>query len=110
MWPYPPRVAPALRAPANQSGPWDWGFHAVRGGVDPTTQENSIFVPGVSEVERYGRMSEPGMGPNASRVRRDWGGLPRRATLAARALPPDWPRADREERSANGIEAQKTQG
>ena len=34
-------------------------------------------------------MSEPGMGPNPPRVRRDWEGCPE-ATLAARASPPDW--------------------
>ena len=41
-----------------------------------STRKNSIFVPGVSELETYGRMAEPGMGPNPPRVRRDWGGSP----------------------------------
>lgn len=34
------------------------------------------------------------MGPNHSRVRRDWGELPRESTSAARALPPVCPMAD----------------
>ena len=53
---------------------------------------------------------EPGVGPNPSRVRWDWGELPRGATLAAHASPPHWPRAGGEEPSANGIGARKTQG
>ena len=29
-------------------GPWDWGFHTVRGAV--WARESSIFVPGMSEL------------------------------------------------------------
>ena len=37
LGPYPPRVALAVGTSPNRSaiGQWRWGFHTVRGGVDP---------------------------------------------------------------------------
>ena len=71
-WPYPPRVVLALRAPANQRSARGIGVSTPCGAV--STRENSIFVPGVTELYKYGRMYEPGMGLNLPRVRRDWRG------------------------------------
>ena len=49
MGPYPPRDALALYTNTSQSvtGQWGWGFHAVRGGVDPG---EISFRPGFSEL------------------------------------------------------------
>ena len=47
--PYPPRGTLALYTNTSQSvtGQWGWGFHAVRGGVDPG---EISFRPGFSEL------------------------------------------------------------
>ena len=50
----------------------------------------------------YGGISESGMGAYHPRVRRDRG-IPRGATAAARAAPPDWPWPAGEAPSANGL-------
>ena len=71
--PYPPRVVLALRAPANQRSAR--GIEVSTPCDAVSTRENSIFVPGSSEKQRYGGMPVPGMGPNVRRVRRDWKGV-----------------------------------
>ena len=65
-----------------------WGFHTLRGGIDPgdlqlvgvstscgavSTQGICVFVHGLLELYRYGGVSEPGMGIYLPRVRRDLG-------------------------------------
>ena len=37
---------------------WGWGFHTVRGGIDPS---DLCFCTGVIELKRYGSISRPGM-------------------------------------------------
>ena len=52
-WPYPPRVVLYLRAPVNQRsaiGPWYWGFHTVRRGVDPGEFAFRPVVTGAVEI------------------------------------------------------------
>ena len=61
MGPYPPRVTVALRAPANERLTNGIGISTPCGVV--SARENSIFVLGVSELQGYGRMPEPGWGP-----------------------------------------------
>ena len=60
MGTYPPRGALALCTILNQSaiGQWDWGLHTVRGGFDPGI---TVFVPRLSELLRYRRISNPGI-------------------------------------------------
>ena len=41
---------------------------AVRGGVDVSIRENIVFVHGVLDLQRYGGISEPGMGTCPPRV------------------------------------------
>ena len=77
MGPYPPRVALAQHVP----DPWDWGFHTVRGGVDPIKLG---FCPrGVGVVDIW-KDVWTGMGSNPLRVRRDWGVSPRSNSRRAR--------------------------
>ena len=58
---YPPGMALALWAPANQQLANGIGVSTQCGAV--STRENSVIVPGLLELSRYERMSEPGMGP-----------------------------------------------
>ena len=65
---------PAVQRPARGIG--------VREAV--STRKNLVFVPGVSELDIYERISEPGMGTNPPRVRREWGVRPRGNSRRAR--------------------------
>ena len=65
MVPYPPRAALAPRTAANQQSASRWGFHTVRGDIDPG---NTVFVPGLLEFYMHGRISDPGMGPYPPRA------------------------------------------
>ena len=58
-----------LRAPANQRSAREIGVSTPCGAV--STRENSIFVPGLSELQGYRRMSEMGTGPYPPRVALD---------------------------------------
>ena len=49
-WPYPPRVVPALRAPANQRSARGIGVHSVRGGADPGEIDFRPRVVGIAEI------------------------------------------------------------
>ena len=65
---YRPWVALALFSSPSQSAisRWGWGFHTVRGGVDPADHRFRPRVVGFVEVYRD---SEPGMGTFPPRVR-----------------------------------------
>ena len=58
---YRPRGALVLCTIPSQSaiGQWGWGFYTVRGGLRPGDHR---FVPRLSELYMYGRVSNPGMG------------------------------------------------
>ena len=58
MEPFPLRVLLSLRNPG-------WGFHTVRGGLDPGDQ---FFSPGLLDLNMYRRIYNPGMGPYLPRV------------------------------------------
>ena len=60
MGSYPPRVALALRVSGWQVpiSQWGWGFHTIRGGIDPG---NRSFHPRRLEFQMYGRISVSGM-------------------------------------------------
>ena len=55
---YPPRVALALQTPY-------WGFHTVRGGIDPGDHRVRLQL---LELNMYGRIYGPGMGLYPARV------------------------------------------
>ena len=72
----------ATRTPINNSVPL-FGVSTPCGTV--STGGVSVFVPGLLELQRYGRIYDPGMRPYLLRVRRDLEVVPK-ATLAARWL------------------------
>ena len=52
MGPNPPRVRRDWGGCLSQSaiGPWDWGFHTVRGGVDPGQLDFRLRGVGVVDI------------------------------------------------------------
>ena len=64
---YRRRVALALCSIPSQTtiGPRDWGFLTVRGWSDTGDHR---FVPGLSELWMYARISDPGIGSYRPRV------------------------------------------
>ena len=110
MGPYPPRVALALFLSPRQSaiGRWDWGFHTVRGGVNPGDHRFRPGVVGVVDVmERFLNLGSGPILPGCDGIVR----FSRGATSAARAAPTHWPRARGQGGgSANGIGSRKTLG
>ena len=65
---YPPRVVLALRSAGwgLASSQWGWGFHTIRGGVDPWDHR---FYPRIVVVYMYGSICDPGVVPYP---RRGW--------------------------------------
>ena len=72
------------RAPANQRSADGVGVSTPRGAI--STRGITVFVPGMSELQMHGGISEPGMGTYPPRMRRDRGvssrGNSRHALLA----------------------------
>ena len=67
MTTYPPQVALALRTPGWDlaSSQWGWGFHIVRGGMDPGVHN---FRPRFVGLYIYGRIHDAGMEPYLPRA------------------------------------------
>ena len=102
-----PGCVRSTRPSQSAIGPCDWGFHTVRGDVDPGKLDFRPRDVGVVYVWKY---SEPGMGPNPPRVRRHWEGCPE-GQLPPRACRPLIGRVRvGGDPSAHGIGARKTQG
>ena len=69
---------------------WGWGFHTVRGGIDPS---DLCFCTGVIELKRYGGISHPEISPYPPWMRRDLDVVSRgksRRALALRASRASW--------------------
>ena len=69
MTTYPPQVALALRTPGWDlaSSQWGWGFHTVRGGIDPGDHH---FRPRFVELYIYihGKIHDAGTDPYPPRA------------------------------------------
>ena len=67
MGPHFPWLALALHSSPSTSaiGRLSWGFHTVRGGIDPGI---TFFILRWLELERYGRISRGGVGTISDRV------------------------------------------
>ena len=68
MVPYPPRAALAPRTAANQQSASRWGFHTVRGDIDPGDRHFNPRRLGVADLYPYRRTSDSGMGPYPPRL------------------------------------------
>ena len=66
---------------------WDWGFHTIRGVL---TRGTTVFVPGSSELKRYGYIYDPTMRRYPPRVAL----APRTQANQRSATKPHWPIAD----------------
>ena len=74
-----------FRALANQRSAGGVGFSTPCGAV--STRGITVFVPELSELYMYGRISEPGAGTYPARVRRNRGVSPRGNSHRARLAP-----------------------
>ena len=72
MGPYPPRVLLAPRTSANHRSADGGGVSTPCGAV--LTRAIAVCVPSWSELQMYGGVSDPGMGPFPPRVRWDLDG------------------------------------